>query len=388
MAIRVEYTPYGTVGKLAQAAGEAQRNIREEGYQFQATQQAKQITANLQAQRERIAAQMKMQEDQLEQQQAQFEQNLEIETARVDAQKAAAGFQYLANQDRIRQETEQFEASMKFKEKAFQLESAMKEEEHKLVMEKGGAELDAFLEGQNLIQQNVDDWMSLGGTIPDDIYTSGLMAVRMGQTPRFSSSQTKGLTPYQIYNIESRTQKLKDDAEKKYVEEQTKPLISSEINSAKQTAKKLLEDKPFFRPGTAAYNYDMNWILNQYEQYRQTTQYMQKTDNKKDQLDALFDTEVQSAGLDLQDAVPYLNKIREGSRGYKPPRQTFTTTPFQQEEVTPQSQGFIKLPDGRYISIGQLKNIPTTLTQPTQQSSDVLTQTIDLNTVDFGKWSR
>lgn len=402
MAIRVEYTPYKAVGQLAQAAGKAQQAVREQNYEFQATQQAKQIAASLQSQRESIAANMaqfnanlEFEKAKWEDQQEYNEAQLELQNKQVEAQQAAAGFNYLAQKKQLAQQAEEFEQQMALKEQAFQLETAMQQEQLEMAKEKGQAELDAFLNQQETIQQNVEDWMQLEGQIPDEIYTSGLMSARMGEVPRLTTQQQASLTPLQQYNIQTKIDTANEKAQQTYVKQQTQELTSGDINRATKTASSLLEDKPRFRgggyPGIIQPLPEEDWVVPKYADYMKVTGYDNKNDVQKEHLDNIFDAAMDDQGFDSSTTRAFLESIRSGKRGYQAPKPTLQTVPsslFQTTTAELPSTGLVKLPDGSIVTVDQLKQIAPTLSQPSSQSADILDQAVDLNTIDFSKWSR
>jgi hypothetical protein len=210
MAIKVSYTPYGAVGKLAEAAGKAQQAVREQQYQFTATQQARSIAANLQAQRERIGAEMQMQDERLEQQNIQFGEEMELRNAQVQAQEAAAGFQYLNQRKSLQQQADQFEQQMAAKEKAFELQTLDVEERLNIAKQRGDLAVEQFLSEQEMIQTNVASWMELEGTVPDPVFQQGLASARMGQPIKLPTAATQGMTPYQQTSLALRIQSMQD----------------------------------------------------------------------------------------------------------------------------------------------------------------------------------
>lgn len=385
MAIKVSYTPYGAVGELAQAAGEAQQEVREQQYAFTASQQAKQINASLQAQRERVGAEMEMQDQRLEQQKVQFDQNLELQTAQVSAQESATHYNYLNNQRQLQQQSEQFEQQMGLKEKAFGLEAAMRQEQFDMAKQKGQVELDAFLDRQTLIDQNVQDWMSLEDQIPDEEYTRGLMATRLGQVYR--PTQAGNLTPWQAFSIQDRATKANEKLEQNYMKEQAKSLPQSDASRATRRARELLEDKPFFSKKHAGLKLsDASWVIPNYNTYMKSQNYMAKSDAQKEHLDNIFDAAVLEEGFEIKDLRPYLDNIRQGTRGYKPPRPKLSTTPAQQPSSVPEAQGFVTLPDGTVVTLDQVTSVPPSMSQPSAQFADIMDQVVDLGDIDFSQF--
>lgn len=318
MAIRISHTPYRAVGQLAEAAGQAQQAVREQDYSFRASQQAKQINATLQAQRERIGAEMEMQERSMEQQKIQFEKNLELQNAQVAAQESATHYNYLTRQQELQQQAEQFEESMAAKEQSFQLESAMRDRQLKIAEQTSDLAVDRFLSDQELRQNNMELWRSLEGTIDPDIYMNGVLAIQSGQLPQLPDPQkTKLMTEAQRHTFDLKRQQMYIK-QKTYEQKIAKEPLDDDSREmfAKIAERTLPSGIMVYRASTPQARMDS--VVSAYEQYTNAINYGALGEAQKTEADAIFTTLAQDVNLDPEAAQPYMESIRNKHWRYTP----------------------------------------------------------------------
>ena len=318
MAITVRHTPYGAVGKLAEAAGRAQQAIREQQYQFRATEQARSIAANLQAQRERIGAEMQMQEERLEQQNIQFGEEMELRTAQVSAQESATHYSYLNNQQQLQQQVEQFEQQMAMKEKAFEITTAMDDRRLQIAEQTSDLAVDRFLADQELRQSNMELWQSLEGEIDPDIYMNGVLAVQAGRLPQLPDpQQTKLMTEGAKQRLDLARKRM--HLKQKGIEQERKdrPLEDDAREMYANLAEQFLPStRTRFMPQTEQSEIDM--IVGSYEQYTNAINYGSLGEAQKTEADVIFNTFARETGLNPDLAKSYMESIRNSHWRYTP----------------------------------------------------------------------
>lgn len=136
MGIRLDYTPYGAVGGLAEHAGQAQQAIREQQYTEQEAEQARSIAAQKEMQATQIGASREEWQQKLTTQQEQFAMNQAAQQEQAFRNQQASEFATMKSaqvqQAQIAAQQEQFEQDLALRQQQMLADQAAKEQSFEL----------------------------------------------------------------------------------------------------------------------------------------------------------------------------------------------------------------------------------------------------------------
>lgn len=301
MGIRLDYTPYGAVGGLAEHAGQAQQAIREQQFAEQEADQARSIAAQKEMQATQIGAAREEWTQKLTTQQEQFAMNQALQQEQVFRQQQASEFatmkQAQVQRQQIAAQEQQFEQDLAFRQQQVMADRAAKEQSFELQQAQEARLLQSAQAATQATQTrqafdfeklevskgvttgNLEDWKKMQGTVSPEEYTAGMIAISQGKVPRISVESDALIQEKRALDIEKKRMAM----------------AAGLTDRGRTVAQEVFEDvlgKADRGLGGLLTGASEGELVGNYKSYQVKTGYANKNDASKRELDNIFDASI------------------------------------------------------------------------------------------------
>jgi len=301
MGIKVNYTPYGAVGGLAEHAGQAQQAIREQQYTEQEADQARSIAAQKEMQATQIGASREEWQRKLTTQQEQFAMNQALQQEQIFRQQQASEFatmkQSQVQRAQIAAQEQQFEqnlamqqqrmiADKKAQTQAFELQQA---QESRLLQSaqaniqaqemRSAFDFKKLETAQGTMTENLEKWKQTRQYMSPEEQVAGDIAISLGKIPRIRAETSASI----------------EESRRLGIEKKKLAMAAGLTDRGRTVAQEVFEDvfgKADLGVGGLFTGASESELLDNYKSYQVKTGYSSKNDASKRELDNVFDRSI------------------------------------------------------------------------------------------------